>query len=381
MRHWKETEQICDRVAELLSLGRTGAIATVVRIRGSAYRRPGARFLVEDDGRTQGSISGGCLEADVREVARAAVIPNGTVRLLHYDTGSDDRVVWGLGLGCNGSVDVFVQRIDGLASGMLDHLRELLRRDSAFAMSTIIDGQGTGQSVLLGRTEDGAREVNDEADGARQDTAGPSGHEPGLQAIGLPKVLREAASRRLASGESGVDEADGWVLFTDVLVPPPHLIVCGAGDDARPVVACAAGAGFQVTVVDHRPALLTAERFPEARRLLQSRPDSESSVPINAGASVVLMTHSFGLDREWLRRFLATEASYIGVLGPRARIEEMLRQLDAGSEERVFGPAGLDMAADGPEQIAISIVAEVLGVHARRVPRHLREREVPIHAG
>ncbi len=353
MKHWKETEQIAARVADLLSLGRTGAVATVIRITGSAYRRPGARFLIEDDGRTLGGVSGGCLEADVREVARAAVMSTGMPVLLHYDTGSDDRIVWGLGLGCNGFVDVFVQRIDSLPRATLDHLRELLRGDSAFAMATVVSGARLGQSALVEGSGDGAR---------------------------VPDPLPAIARRRLTDRESGVDETSDSLVFTDVLVPPPHLIVCGAGDDARPVVAYAADAGFQVTLVDHRAALLGAERFPQARRLLQLRPDADAVFPVTSDTCVVLMTHSFGLDREWLRRFVATGAGYIGVLGPRARTEEILGQIGARDRDRVFGPVGLDIAADGPEQIAISIVAEMLAVRARRIPRHLREREVAIHA-
>src|SRR5262245_40026178 len=110
MKHWRETSAILERTLELASVGRRVALATVVRIDGSAYRRPGAKFLIEDDGRTLGGVSGGCLEADVREVA-LQVMETGTPRLLHYDTGDDDRTVWGLGLGCNGSVDIFVQPV------------------------------------------------------------------------------------------------------------------------------------------------------------------------------------------------------------------------------------------------------------------------------
>jgi len=355
MKHWKETEEILARVGALLSDGRAGALATVVRIRGSAYRRPGAKFLVEDGGRTLGGVSGGCLEADVREHARRDVIPSGTPVLLHYDTGSDDRVVWGLGLGCNGSVDVFVQRIDALAD-LLATLGELLRSDSAFSISTVLSGPAIGEHLVLGPDSDAAPPRS-------------------------PHVDLAVARQRLASGESGVDEAGGALVFTEVLWPPSHLVVCGAGDDARPVVARAAAAGFQVTVIDHRPAFLTADRFPDARRLLQMRPDDYGGAFLaGSRTSVILMNHSLGLDREWLRRLLPTGAGYIGLLGPRARCEEILGQLGVDDDARVFGPVGLDVGAEGPEQIAISIVAELLAVRARREPRHLRERGIPIHA-
>ena len=357
MKHWKETEEILARVSDLASAGRSGALATVVRIGGSAYRRPGAKFLIQDDGGTLGGVSGGCLEADVRERARRDVIPTGTPRFLHYDTGSDDRVVWGLGLGCNGSVDVFVQRIDAFA-GVLPALREMLRGDSRFSVATVVSGTAIGEHFVLGIDPD-----------AR--ARGP-----------LPDRINLAAARqRLAAGESGLDESDAGLVFTDVLSPPPHLVVCGAGDDARPLVAYAAASGFQVTVIDHRPAFLTVDRFPDARRLLNMRPDDYGGAFLaGARTSIVLMNHSLAMDREWLRRLLPTGARSIGLLGPRARCEEVLAQIGVEADDRVFGPVGLDIGADDPEQIAISIVAELLAIRAEREPRHLRERGIPIHA-
>jgi xanthine dehydrogenase accessory factor len=178
-----------------------------------------------------------------------------------------------------------------------------------------------------------------------------------------------------------LDRLESVLVFTDVLTAPPTLIVCGAGDDSMPLVAYAGEAGFAVTVVDHRPAYLTHERFPAARRLLDARPDGDTgTLAVDRRTLVVVKTHAFGHDRDWLRVFLRTDASYIGLLGPRARAEEVLRQTAAGNDRRVFGPVGLDIGAEGPEQIAISIVAELLAVHARQQPGHLRERGVAIHA-
>src|ERR1700704_104359 len=132
MKHWHETSAILDRVARLAESGGRAAIATVVRISGSAYRRPGAKVLVEEGGRTTGGVSGGCLEADVREVA-LEVMRAGAPRLLHYDTGSDDETVWGLGLGCEGAVDIFVQPVGAeLIRGALAPVRELLSGGTAF---------------------------------------------------------------------------------------------------------------------------------------------------------------------------------------------------------------------------------------------------------
>jgi xanthine dehydrogenase accessory factor len=338
MKHWRETAEIVERVVALAAVGRQAAIATVVRIEGSSYRRPGAKFLIEDDGRTLGGVSGGCLEADVRAIA-LHVIQTGTPQLLHYDTGADDRTVWGLGLGCNGSVDIFVQPATELRT--LETLREIRERfkiASTFAVSTIVDGpRNVGHSVVL--------DVD----------------------------TREARSR--------VDVDGSRTVFTEVLNPPPALVVCGAGDDACPLVAYASEAGFAVTVVDHRPAFLVAARFPSAKRLLQLRADGDvEALAVDPRTLVVVKTHSFAHDRDWLTVFLKTGASYIGLLGPRARADEILGQLGAAADGRIFAPVGLNLGADGPEQIAISVVGELLAVLAHQHPGHLREKGQMIHA-
>ena len=329
MSHWKETAEILARVAELSAAGRRAVLATVVRISGSAYRRPGARFLIEETGETLGSVSGGCLEADVREIARA-VMSTGTPSLRHYSTGADEDIVWGLGLGCNGLVDVFIQpATEGSLAVAVGRLRELLEGDSPFAIATT-----------------------------------------------------------LASGEVSVREPPHGVTdsetFVDVLTPPPHLVVCGAGDDARPLVAYAADAGFRVTLVDHRPALLDPSWFPQASRLVAARAE-QPDVPLPpAGRSLaVVKTHSLGQDREWVRRLLAAGLPYVGVLGPRDRTAKILREIgvtDPADTERVYGPVGLDLGADGPRQVAMSIVAELLAFTAGREPRHLCQRQEAIHA-
>src|SRR6185436_7059673 len=162
MNHWKETAEILSRLAELKAAGRGAALATVVRIVGSAYRRPGAKFLIEETGETMGSVSGGCLEADVREVARN-VLETGEPSLRHYSTGTDEDIVWGLGLGCNGLVDVFIQpATEGPLAELADRLRELLVGDSAFAISTVLDGEQAGAMALMepGEAVSGARTVD-----------------------------------------------------------------------------------------------------------------------------------------------------------------------------------------------------------------------------
>jgi xanthine/CO dehydrogenase XdhC/CoxF family maturation factor len=360
MKHRKETAEIAARVVSLAAAGRSAALATAVHISGSAYRRPGAKFLIDDEGCTLGGVSGGCLEADVRRIARE-VIRTGMARVLHYETGSDDRTIWGLGLGCNGSVDLFLQRATSApAIDVLQSVHQLLQRNAGpFAIATVVDGADAGRAMIV-------------------DQRGiPHGSiQPHLDAF-----VTQIAGMAIPDGRSRIANHPALPhVFLDVIEPPAQLIVCGAGDDALPLVAYAADAGFAVTVVDHRAQLLTSERFPAASRLVSLRAGDDMA-PLDAGPATfaVVKTHAFGDDREWVRGFVQAGAAYIGLLGPRARREEIAGQIGVTAEQ-VFGPAGLDIGADGPEQIAISIVGEMLACRAGRDARHLREKAETIHA-
>jgi xanthine/CO dehydrogenase XdhC/CoxF family maturation factor len=359
VKHWQETAEVLSQLTAEAGTGGRAAIATVVAIRGSAYRRPGARLLVRESGGTTGGVSGGCLEADVRERALLALREE-RPRLLHYETGSDDREVFGLGLGCNGAVDVFVQA--ATTPAFLESARRAQRAlegDEPFAISTVLQGASAGELLVL------------PADGAPR---GPS------RAAAPDGELAAAAAELLRRRETAVHEVGSAKAFTEVFLPPPQLVVLGAGDDAVPLARYARDAGFRVTLVDHRPAFLRAAALSGVRPL-ELRPEDGAAVSLKVGpgAFAVVKTHSLENDREWIRQLLATEAAYIGVLGPRARVEEILRQLGASADDRVFGPVGLDLGADGPEQIALSIVAELLAVRSGRPPGHLRRRGGSIH--
>ena len=374
MIHWKETADIARRLSDQATGGRNAALATVVHISGSAYRRPGAKLLIEETGGVIGSVSGGCLEADVRAAA-ADVLATGRPSLRHYDTGEEDGA-WGLGLGCNGEVDILIQRAtQGPFAALAGPLRRLLAGDIPVALLTVID-DGPGMGALM------AVECPDGDDTSPSDSV--------FGSLGSADLDREAAgrARQLApGGRSAVQTIRGRNVFVEILQPAPHLVVCGAGPDARPLVAYATAAGFRVAVFDHREGFLPSEWFPDATRRVLARPDDESVVLPDATQSLaVVKTHSLVHDREWVRRLLAAGCPYIGVLGPKGRTTSILR--DAGGDswnavpaaERVFGPVGLDLGADGPEQVAISIVAELLAVVAKRDARHLSERHDAIHA-
>src|SRR5438093_1391665 len=358
MKQWLETREVLDFLNAARTAGTPAALATVVRVRGSAYRHEGAKLAVAEDGRTAGNVSGGCLEQDVREVA-LQVIRKGEPELRNYCSSADEIAGWDLGVGCEGQVDVFVEAADARPRE-----RELLDGREPFAVATIVGmrdaGCGMRLIVALDRVDGdlGSRDLN--------------------------RAATARARELLETGESGIQEIAGRSVFFDVLVPPPQLVVLGAGDDARPLVRFAADVGFRVAVVDRRPGYLTSERSPGAAALVRSTGDDlGEAMPLDGDCYAVVMNHNFADDQAYLRALLKTPVSYIGVLGPRQRTDRMLRNLAAQGpvgEGRVYGPVGLDIGTDGAEQVAVAVLAEVLAVRSGRRARSLRERLAPIHA-
>ncbi|HEX6202146.1 MAG TPA: XdhC family protein, partial [Thermoanaerobaculia bacterium] len=281
----------------------------------------------------------------------------------------------GLGLGCRGLVDVFVQpATEGPLAELAADWRRRLAADEAFVAVTVVGGAaGAGATRLVGHDGGGDGSL----DAERLDRAAVA-----LAAERLAAAMHPAGGTARAA--AGCEEIAGRLVFVEPLTPPEHLVVCGAGDDAVPLVALAASAGFRVSVLDHRPRLLDEVRFPAAWRRTTVRPE-DGGTPAElapAGRSLgVVMTHSLAHDREWVRRLLAAGLPYVGLLGPRERAAEVRREIGAEGDERLHGPVGLDLGADGPRQVAVSVVAELLAVLSGRRPRPLTERKAAIHAG
>ncbi len=315
--------------------------------------------MVAEDGSTAGNVSGGCLEQDVREVA-LQVIRAGEPQLKSYCSSADEIAAWDLGVGCEGQVDVYVELADARPSE-----RALLDGRRPFVACTLLDGKrerGKGKRVVV--TSDGV--------------------EGDLGSADLNRKATTRARELLETGVSGIHEVADRSIFFDVLLPPPQLVVLGAGDDARPLVRFAADVGFGVVVVDRRPGFLTVDRFPTAAALIQSAGDElGAALPLDAECYAVVMNHNFADDQAYVRALLKTPVAYVGVLGPRQRTERILRNLAAEApmdEERVYGPVGLDIGTDGAEQVALAVIAEILAVRSGRRAQSLRERRAAIHA-
>ena len=365
----KELLDILDAMRRFASAGERMALATIVSVRGSTYRRHGARLLLTAGQQMVGNISGGCLESDIMVVADE-VMASGAPRLVTYDLTADDDAVWGLGLGCNGAVDVFVEPVDA-ASPQWRLLQDVGAAEQSAALVKVLDGPAAGRWMLV------------RSDGVREASHGdPSADERAARAAAA--AMTEGASRLMALS----DETGDVRLFVEVLRPPVRLVVCGAGHDAVPVVQFAAQLGWRTVLVDQRQRFLTSNRFPGAQRFIRAEPgEAASLVPIDDRTYVVVMTHNYLHDRDLLRGFLATPVRYIGMLGPRLRTEKILQELATSgvritSEDRarIYGPIGLDIGGEGPEAIALALLAEIHAVEAGRNGGLLRERKGPIHA-
>jgi xanthine/CO dehydrogenase XdhC/CoxF family maturation factor len=364
-----ELQEVLRAIQEGAERGDEMALATVVAIRGSTYRREGARLLVPADGVPVGTISGGCLEGEVCDIA-SQVMAERRPRLLHFDLTADDEAVWGWGLGCNGVIDVFVEPADravqmaGAIRRAIDDERELV------AVTVIRAPEATelpGARILV------------EPDGSTEGSLG---------AVDLDARAADAAFEALNAGSSRtVDLAPDVEAFVEVLLPPVRLLVCGAGHDAIPLVRFAAGLGWRVDVADDRAAFLTHDRFPEARSFIQTEPNEvRERASVDGRTFAVVMTHNFMRDKDYLWSLLGSPAAYIGMLGPNERFVKLLDELrrdglepDPDDLRAVHSPAGLDVGAEGPEEIAWAVTAEILAVRSGRGGGFLRDRPGPIH--
>ena len=360
MKQWLETRQVFETLAAWHAAGGRAALATVVRVNGSAYRHEGAKLVVAESEDHVGNVSGGCLEADVREVAQR-VLRTGVAELRTYCGGSDEISAWDLGVGCDGEVEILVEPV---SSSRVPERNAIASETAYVAVTLLRETRECGEAPRIVITDAGAF-------GSLGDAAIDT------------QVLAHAESWTVA-GESRIQTIGDARLLIDVLAPPPRLVVLSAGDDARILARLAADVGFRVVVVDRRPGLLTRERFPSPITLLESDAARlNERLVLDASSFCVVMTHDFADDTAYLRALLRTPARYLGVLGPRQRTERMLARLRSEApldESRIYGPVGLDIGTDGGEQVAVAVLAELLAVKSGRQPQSLRERRAPIHA-
>lgn len=307
--------------------GRRALLVTVVRTAGPSYRPLGSSAVVLEDGTMLGAISGGCLEADVIAVAEE-IFAGGAPQLLSYDTGGDEDLLWGTRSGCGGRVDLLVAPVAG---DLLAEIAARLREGRPAQVETII-------------------------------APGPE--------LGQRRLLPEA--------ESG---ADLWYspderAFCQLVRPPATLLICGAGSDGQAVARLAAGAAFRVILVDHRPTWVTPERFPYAEQLVVCGPEELAQrIDLQPQHYAVILTHQYQRDLESLQVLLEAGVHYIGLLGARQRSLRLVEELKGTRPDLtealhrcLRAPVGLDIGPDGPQEIALSIVGEIVARRAGKSP-------------
>lgn len=353
-------------IRDLLEAGRAAVVATVVGVEGSAYRRPGAKMIVEEGGGGLGHITAGCLEDEVFALA-AEITDAGEPRIETYDLMEDEDDVWGLGVGCNGIIDILLEPLDASYRPAVD----------AFEA-----GEPIGViTALAGDAPLGAKAYY------RGDTVEAEAEFPSW----LADAVTEPAAKLVeecGSDTVHIDTSDGTAeVFIDGIRPAPELVVYGSGHDVGPVVELGKKNDFRVTVVGFRGGVDLKDRFPDADAVTVTSPtNAGTAVDVDEDTYTVVMTHNFIDDRLVMESLVHTPTPYIGLMGPRERFEEILEEFEAEGRtfteaelDAVYTPIGLDLGGGSPYQIATSIVAEVMAVANDREPKHLKEREGPIH--
>jgi xanthine/CO dehydrogenase XdhC/CoxF family maturation factor len=317
-------------------------LATVIATSGSTYRKPGGRMLFSEAGRSSGLLSGGCMETDLLEHARA-VLREDAARVIQYDLRESSDPIWGLGSGCEGAMQILLQPLlPGSAYRPFSAFTQVLRTRRRLTYATVIRTSESG--VPIGTTF----------------FPGEDGESRHAEAI-ASRCAQVERDRALNS----IVEADNlpYALFVGEVLPPPRLLLLGGGPDAASVVDQASLLGWATTVVDHRPAYATAARFARAERVVLSHPEEvRRHVDPDTFDAVVVMSHHLPSDTEYLKVAADSSLPYVGLLGPAARRERLRADLGASAarlQGRLHGPVGLDIGATTPEAIALAIVAEI----------------------
>jgi xanthine dehydrogenase accessory factor len=373
----KELQEILCRTGEMPE-GDDAVLATVVDVRGSGYRLAGARMLIDRrGGGTIGTVSGGCLEADIVERANRRSADAGPV-VVSYDTTKDDDSVFGLNMGCRGVVRVLLETARGNKS--LEFIRNCFERRERGAIATLIGKTNGVELPIASRSYFG---------GPRNDENGSGPGSIDIDKL-LPQLAGDAATAadNNYSGAKTYQTPDGDLeYFIEIVNPPTSVLIFGAGQDAVPLAAIAGQMGWRVSIIDHRPAWATRERFPHAGQIFVARPDELLDEVFEGDQAVgVVMSHNLESDREALCRLLRSDCRYIGALGPKKRTETLLDEIRASGrvfdEKRLdvlYSPVGLDIGAGTPEGIALSIIAEIQTVLSGRNGSFLRDRKGSIY--
>ncbi len=367
----KEQKAIIEAFRKTDLNSRKVALATVVKVRGSSYRSPGARMLITDDGKWVGSISGGCLEGDALRKARQVMMDRAPLTVT-YDTSEASNQNLGISLGCNGVIDVMIEPVnDDMPHDPLKLFERIISFEEPVALATMFsNGNYQAEKFLLNSRAEtllsfSRAELNDL----------------------VRKDLMSVFVTKRSEAKDYTFEGKNLEVFVELIQQSISVMIFGGGFDARPVSALAKSLGWEVTVTDECVAHIAPLFFPTADKLsLCSREFIERDFKITPFTACVLMSHNYEYDRDVLKSILKSPAPYIGILGPRKRFDKMTAEfedenirLSSDDLHRIHSPIGLDIGAEAPDEIALSIVAEIQGKFSNRSGGFLKYRNAPIH--
>ena len=370
----KEIEDIIAAYKKAQAANKKTALATVVHVEGSSYRRPGARMLITEDGELTGAISGGCLEGDALRKALLAINQQQN-KLVTYDSMDEEDNNIGIQLGCNGIVHILFEPIDSSQkNNPIILLQEVSVQTTAAVLVTLfsLDNSTEQQGTCLLTT-------SSKRFGNITDTV--------LENSIVNDVAIVLEHQQSLIKDYSLNTNQTITGFIELVKPPVALVIAGAGNDAFPLVQIASVLGWHVTIVDGRKTHANVKRFPAVRQVLVAKPAAVlQQISIDEQTVVVLMSHNYNYDLAMLRQLIGTNCNYIGVLGPKKKLQKMLDELAAEgmviSEEQkatIYGPVGLDIGAETAEEIALSVMAEIKAVLSKKDAATLRDKKGFIH--
>lgn len=372
----KEIKDIILAFTTARQQGLRAALATVVHVEGSSYRRPGARMLVTEDGMITGAISGGCLEGDALRKA-LYVMGQQKSMLVTYDTMDEDDAVMGVGLGCNGIIQVLLEPIDEAnPNNPIEFLKSIVGQRQPAVLISLFSLKNKKEPqlgiCLLKRADDLLQAGNIPA--------------------GLQDILIKDAATTLASQNSCFKNfvaADyDLTAFIEWVRPNISMVVFGAGNDVIPLAQMATILGWETTIVDGRPAYAKKERFASGCQILVAKPEQVlANISIHSQTVFLLMTHNYNYDKAMMRLLLQHNVVYIGMLGPKKKLSRMLDefaeeglQLTHEQLSAIHSPVGLDIGAETSDEIALSILAEIKAVFTGKLGQSLHGNNQAIHS-
>ncbi|WP_143307042.1 XdhC family protein [Chitinophaga vietnamensis] len=366
----KELQDIVQAFEQATRAGLKTALATVVHVEGSAYRQPGARMLITENGTLTGAISGGCLEGDALRRAQMVIMQQQPM-LLTYDTRDEEEDQLGVGLGCNGIIHILLEPVISAdpQHPLLLLQQAVLQREAAVIVTLFSlqqrKGPQPGTRLLL--------KPNMEFNNLDKDP---------LQSAILADAAHSLTQRQSVIKTYATGQRQLSVLI-QYLPPVMQLLIAGAGNDAIPVEKIARLLGWRTIVADGRPAYASRIRFPEASQLIVAKAAAVlDQLQPDAHTAVILMTHNYQYDLTLLQQLIPLALPYTGILGPAKKLQRMLDELapvTAVQRSRLHGPAGLDIGAESAEEIALSIISEIKAVMAAASSAPLRNRAGAIH--